>query len=88
MYLLTGEEFYLTDFMDTLGACAQIMREDGHLRWGFIPDPYIEAKLYVENPEQKHHGLVVDSIVGEQYLDMISPWLRPDDENTICQFKE
>ena len=35
------------------------MREDGHLRWGFIPDPYIEAKLYVENPEQKHHGLVV-----------------------------
>lgn len=88
LYLLTGEEFYLTDFMDTLGACAQIMREDGHLRWGFIPDPYIEAKLYVENPEQKHHGLVVDSIVGEQYLDMISPWLRPDDENTICQFKE
>ena len=64
------------------------MKEDGHLRWGFIPDPYIEAKLYVENPEQKHHGLVVDSIVGEQYLDMISPWLRPDDENTICQFKE
>lgn len=88
LYLLTGEEFYLTDFMDTLGSCAQIMREDGHLRWGFIPDPYIEAKLYVENPEQKHHGLVVDSIVGEQYLDMISPWLRPDDENTICQFKE
>lgn len=39
------------------------MREDGNLRWGFIPDPYIEAKLYVENPEQKHHGLVVDSIV-------------------------
>ena len=74
--------------MDTLGACTQIMKEDGHLRWGFIPDPYIEAKLYVENPEQKHHGLVVDSIVGEQYLDMISPWLRPDDENTICQFKE
>ena len=62
LYLLTGEEFYLTDFMDTLGACTQIMKEDGHLRWGFIPDPYIEAKLY-ENPEQKHHGLVVDSIV-------------------------
>ena len=74
--------------MDTLGACTQIMREDGNLRWGFIPDPYIEAKLYVENPKQKNHGLVVDSIVGEQYLDMISPWLRPDDENTICQFKE
>lgn len=88
LYLLTGEEFYLTDFMDTLGACAQIMREDGILRWGFIPDPYVKARLYVENPEKRHHGMEVDSIVGEQYLDMISPWLRPDDEDTICQFKE
>lgn len=88
LYLLTGEEFYLTDFMDTLGACAQIMRADGVLRWAFIPDPYIKARVYVEDPAKKHHGIETDSIVGEQYLDMISPWLRPDDEDTFCQFKE
>lgn len=88
LYLLTGEEFYLKDFMDTLGTCAQIMKADGTLRWAFIPDPYVEAQLYVEDPEKKHHGIVTDSIVGEQYLDMISPWLRPDDEDTFCVFQE
>lgn len=89
LYLLTGEEYYLTDFMDTLGACIQIMGLDGKLRWGFVPDPYVEAKVYVENPSKQSYGIPVDSIIGEQYLDMISPWLRPDDEeNAICQFKE
>ncbi len=89
LYLLTGEEYYLTDFMDTLGACIQVMDLDGKLRWGFVPDPYVEAKVYVENMDKPFCGMPVDSIVGEQYLDMISPWLRPDDEeNTICQFKE
>ncbi|MEG2573934.1 MAG: hypothetical protein RSA44_04645, partial [Bacteroides sp.] len=88
LYLLTGEVRYLSDFMNTLGSCAQIMELNGNLRWGFIPDPYIAGKVCVEMKEKKHHWQPMDSIVGEQYLDMISPWLRPDDENSVCAFKE
>lgn len=88
LYLLTGELFYLTDFMETLGACAQIMDLSGNLRWGFVPDPYVKGKVCVERPDLKNHPMEVDSIIGEQYLDMISPWLRPDDENTVCKFGE
>lgn len=88
LYLLTGKVHYLTDFMDTLGACAQIMDLNGHLRWGFLPDPYIKGKVCVERSDRKHDWHPVDSIVGEQYLDMISPWLRPDDENSVCAFGE
>lgn len=44
LYLLTGEEHYLQDTMNTLGACVQVMdSETGRLRWGFIPDPYVRA---------------------------------------------
>ena len=88
LYLLTGKACYLTDFMDTLGACAQLMELDGHLKWGFIPDPYIKGKVCVERSDKRHEWHPVDSIVGEQYLDMISPWLRPDNENAVCAFGE
>lgn len=88
LYLLTGKVHYLTDFMDTLGTCAQIMDLNGHLRWGFVPDPYIKGMVCVERSDKRHDWHPVDSIVGEQYLDMISPWLRPDDENAVCAFGE
>ncbi|WP_056928569.1 hypothetical protein [Candidatus Symbiothrix dinenymphae] len=81
LYLLTGDEFYLRDFMDTLGAAAQIMAPTGKLRWAFLPDPFVKAKILVQNPQQPRAALQVDSVVGEQYLDMISPWYRPDDES-------
>jgi hypothetical protein len=86
LYLLTGDEFYLRDFMDTLGACAQIMDNTGKLRWAFLPDPYIQSKVLVENPQQPRTALQVDSIIGEQYLDMITPWYRPDDESGFHSF--
>ena len=88
LYLLTGEVRYLSDFMDTLGACAQFMELNGHLRWGFLPDPYIKGKVCMERTDRQHDWHPVDSIVGEQYLDMISPWLRPDNENAVCAFGE
>lgn len=88
LYLLTGKVHYLADVMDTLGACAQIMDLNGHLRWGFIPDPYIKGQICMERTDKKHDWHPVDSIVGEQYLEMISPWLRPDDENSVCMFGE
>ena len=71
--------------MDTLGACAQIMDWDGNLRWAFVTDPYIEGKI-CSSIDADNKINYTDIIVGEQYLDMISPWLRPDDEDKVCFF--
>ena len=85
LYLLTGEERYLTGFMDALGAGAQLMGLDGTLRWGFIPDPYVDGLLCV--PDTTAQGWKKQPcIVGEQYMKRISPWFRPDDETKMVSF--
>lgn len=87
LYRLTGKQEYLTDLLDTMGACAQLMTPDGHLRWGFIPDPYVDGRLCVPaKGGSKGEWTFTDTIVGECYLDMVSPWLRPADDNTLCTF--
>lgn len=86
-YLLTGEEHYLTETMNALGSCVQMIEPlNGKLRWAFVPDPYIQASqiirpLKAENPsmaqEGHHHTSRYPSrhfVLGEQYLDMISDW--------------
>lgn len=84
MYLLTGDLRYWNDLNDTLGSCVQLMTSDGHLRWGFIPDPYIDGQICV--PDGKGGFGYKDKVIGEQYLEMISPWLRPEDETKLCNF--
>ena len=86
LYLLTGEEAYLSGMMDTIGACMQTVTDEGRLRWGFIPDPYVESWVCVPDPNNPRGWNHCDSIVGEQYLDLISPWLRPDNADQICDF--
>jgi hypothetical protein len=81
LYLHTGDEYYLNDFMETLAACAQVIDSKGNLRWAFITDPYIQGKVLVENPKKPRTALQVDSVIGEQYMDMLSRWYRPDDES-------
>ncbi len=86
LYLLTGEKQYLYGFMNTLGACAQIMDWKGNLRWAFVTDPYIEGKICSSIEGKKIN--YTDITVGEQYLDMISPWLRPEEDDKVCFFGE
>ena len=86
LYLLTGEENYLRDTMDTLGACVQIMDGNGWLRWGFVPDPYVRAKVFAEDPAHPGEGIPTVAIVGEQYLELITPWHRPDDDAAVMDF--
>ena len=77
LYLLTGEEAYLDIAYNAMGACAQAIDErSGELRWAFVPDPYIEAQVFEEDPACPGAGRRVPRIVGEQWLPMISGWWR------------
>lgn len=77
LYQLTGEEHYLTDMMNSISSCAQLLDpKTGVLNWGFVSDPYVEAKLFVEDSQHKRKGIQVDKVIGRQYLPMISDWYR------------
>lgn len=79
LYLLTGKKKYLADMMNGLGACLQLVDKDsGTLRWGFICDPYVETLRYVFNEGGGNDGKLIDDIVCEQYVDMVSPWHRKE----------
>lgn len=79
LYLLTGKQTYLLDTMNALGACLQLVDgESGTLRWGFVVDPYVETLRYVQDKEGICRGKLVDDIIGEQYVDMVSPWHRTE----------
>lgn len=69
LYLLTGEERYLADFMDTVGSCIQMIEtETGTLRWAFIPDPFIKADVFEPDPEKPGQGRYVSKTLGEAYI--------------------
>lgn len=80
LYLLTGDIAWLKATMDTLGACIQSLDLlTGKLNWGFIVDPYIEVDLWAHDLEHPGHAKLTPSVVGEQYMEMISDWWRVKD---------
>lgn len=77
LYLLTGQEEWLRQTMNALGTCVQLIDTDtGRLRWAFVPDPYIKARPFKQDPARPGKGLYAQAIIGEQYLDMISDWYQ------------
>jgi len=80
LYQLTGKECYLNEFLDALGSCVQVMGLDGKLRWGFMPDPYIDGRVCVPGEAPYTLGYE-DRIIGEQYMDLITPWCRQENED-------
>jgi hypothetical protein len=86
-YLLTLQERYLIETFNAAGAFANLIdRKSGKLRWAFVVDPYLQVRqiaspvegvsfddLTTGNPHPDYHGSV-SSIIGEQYVDMISSW--------------
>jgi len=84
LYLLTGEEEWLRQTMDTLGACMQSIEvTGGTLRWGFVPDPHVQARAFVPDAANPGMGVHVDRVVGEEYIPMISDWwLAPENQKT------
>ncbi|RLC65823.1 MAG: hypothetical protein DRI48_06140 [Chloroflexi bacterium] len=74
-YLLTGQEKWLRQAQNALGSCVQVIdTQSGILRWGFVPDPYIAANVWKEDPCNPGTGIGVNEIIGEQYMPMISDW--------------
>ncbi len=91
LYLLTGKEEYLTQLMDGMGACAQLLSLDGDLRWAFVVDPYAYCERVLKKDENQPvhdgyksvvakenacRGLFGEGIFGEEYIDMVSGWYR------------
>lgn len=91
LYILTGKEEYLTQLMDGMGACAQLLSLDGDLKWAFVVDPYAYCERVLKKDEaQPVHdgyksvvakenacrGLFSEGVFGEQYIDMVSSWYR------------
>lgn len=91
LYLLTGKEEYLRDTMDTIGACMQMIDENGDLRWAFIVDPCVNVEHFVPDLDKEcddglycakhlttksYRGKYERIAFGEQYIPMISGWYR------------
>lgn len=86
-YLLTGEEKWLMQTFNAMGAFANLIDyKTGDLRWAFVVDPYIEAEQAC-SADSKHtfsdlsfgnpHPQLYDTrhfIFGERYVNMISNW--------------
>lgn len=89
LYLLTGDVEWLKATMDTLGACMQSLDvETEQLRWGFIVDPYIQVDLWKPDSDRPGYAKPIPSIVGEQYLEMISDWWRVNDDTVAFGFAD
>lgn len=86
-YLLTGEEKWLEQTFNAMGAFANLIDyRTGDLRWAFVVDPHLKVEqtcapdrnctfdsLTFGNP----HPRLYDTrkfVIGEQYVDMISDW--------------
>lgn len=77
LYELTYHEKYLKDMINALGSCVQLLNpKTGVLNWAYVSDPYVKVKYFVEDPNHPGKGIHRDSIVGRQYLSMISDWYK------------
>ena len=67
LYLLTGEEDYLRNTFDALGACTQLIDwPSGRLRYAFVVDPNAQAGEWL--PDAAGISRYVEGTISEQYL--------------------
>lgn len=86
-YLLTGEEKWLEQTINAMGAFANLIDyRNGNLRWAFVVDPHLQVEQAC-SPDRKvtfdqvsfgnPHPKLYDTrkfVIGEQYVNMISDW--------------
>lgn len=85
LYMLSGKVEYLKDTMDTLGACMQMIDENGTLRWAFVTDPCVETKEMVK-ADKAPYITFKPRVVSEEYLPMVSDWYRQRPRKLIKQY--
>lgn len=86
-YLLTGEERWLTETFNAMGAFANLIDpHTGTLRWAFVIDPYVRAEqasrpdttVTFDTPTMGNpHPRNLDPrprLIGEEYIGMVSDW--------------
>lgn len=86
-YLLTGEERWLLETFNAIGAFSNLIDwNTGNLRWAFVADPYLKVRqtcradtrftadsLSFGNPHPDLYE-TRSFIIGEQYVNMVSDW--------------
>lgn len=79
LYLLTGDYSYMKEVINGLGSCMQLLDYNtGELRFGFLPDPYIDSHQFMEIPIGSRNPQLNRVILGEQYIPQISSWHYAD----------
>ncbi len=74
LYLLTGKARWLEEAMDSLGSGVQLMAwPEGRLRYAFVPDPYVPARVREKDPKNVL-GRLVPRILGECWLQGVGDW--------------
>ena len=85
-YLLTGDEKWLLQTYNAMGAFSNLIDSSGKLRWAFVVDPYLEVEQACSADTQvdfstpsfgNPHPKLYDTrhfIIGEEYVNMISDW--------------
>lgn len=87
LYRLTGKELYLVDMINSLGSCTQLLNpKSDHLNWAFVTDPYLDAELFVEDTANPGKGKYITTILGEQYMPMISDWYRAPKDTWVSGY--
>ncbi|MEG1535837.1 MAG: hypothetical protein RR416_02575 [Clostridia bacterium] len=85
LYMLTGKAEYLTDTINTLGACIQLVDSKGTLNWSFVADACVQGKQMI--PSEKRMGFIFqETTVGEEYLPMISNWYRQKKNKFVMEY--
>lgn len=87
LYQLTGKERYLTDMMNGMGSCAQLLNpKTGKLNWSFVADPYVEVKYFVEDEHNKGKGVRKERVLGREYVPMISDWYKAPKDKFVTGY--
>lgn len=86
-YLLTGNEKWLTQTFNAMGAFANLIDyRTGDLRWAFVVDPHLQVEQACSADKNytfdsvsfgNPHPRLYDTrkfVIGEQYVNMISDW--------------
>lgn len=85
-WLLTGEDRWIRETWNAMGAFSGLISPEGKLRWAFVVDPDVEARQVLHpvpgfNPDSLSFGNAHPDMfgaepirVGKQYIDMIGDW--------------